>query len=368
MDKVLILVIDGCAPDYLSEAAAPQIHRLARRYGFLKRVQCALPSVTNVNHACILSGEWPERTRIVGNYLYNPATGEEGFLEERGYMQAPTILQRYRQAGGRTALLTVKGKVLGVYGEGADIGFTLQDPDLELVRRYHLSPPPTIQSVESSGWIVEAACRCIEIDHPELVYCTTNDGVFHHHAPGEPEATEQIAAIDRWIARIHEIDPERQIYITADHGMNRKTTILDLQRMADRAGLSIFCLKPLKDRYIENHLYQEGGMVYVYLKKPEERAAFLDFVRQLPQVEAVQTAAEAAASYHLPAGQIGDYVLYAAPDCAFGELESGEILHTDASRTHGSRYEREIPLAAIHPAAGPECYQYHLDIVRNLVL
>ena len=75
MEKVLILVIDGCAPEYFTEKTAPHIFRLAKKTGFAKRILCAVPSVTNVNHACILSGKWPEETGVVGNYFYNPETG-----------------------------------------------------------------------------------------------------------------------------------------------------------------------------------------------------------------------------------------------------------------------------------------------------
>ena len=51
-----------------------------------------MPSVTNVNHACILSGKWPMDTGVIGNYYYDLETEEEGFIEERGYMKAETLL------------------------------------------------------------------------------------------------------------------------------------------------------------------------------------------------------------------------------------------------------------------------------------
>ena len=85
----------------------------------------------------------------------------------------------------------------------------------------------------------------------------------------------------------------------------------------------------------------------------------------LPYVEQVLTAADAATKYHLPADKIGDYVLFSAPGCAFGECD-GETIHTDESRTHGSLYELEIPLIAINPAAPADEYHYHKDIVRHL--
>ncbi len=365
MKKVMILVIDGCQPEYLSARTAPEIFRLAESRGFAKTVMSAMPSVTNVNHACIMSGRWPEETKVIGNYFYDPATEQEGFIEERGYMKAETILQRYQKAGGKTALLTVKGKVLGVYGDGADIGISAQAPEEKWLERYGLKAPPAIDSVEASGWITEAAYRCIGTDDPDLVYCTTNDYVFHHFAPGEKEAEAQIAAIDEYIGKISRLDPERQIYITADHGMNQKKTIVNFQMTAEKAGFDVYCLPPLKDRYIENHIYQEGGMLYVFLKDSSQAERFATFAKESTFVEKILTGAEAAREYHLPEEKIGDYVLLAGKDTAFGEIEE-ETLCTEESRTHGSLYEREIPLIAINPEKTQEHYRYNKDIVSYL--
>ena len=203
-------------------------------------------------------------------------------------------------------------------------------------------------------------------ERPDFLYCTTNDCIFHHFAPGAAEAREQIAAVDEWVSRLHDENPDLSIYITADHGMNQKTRLINFQAVAERAGFALYCLPPLKDRYIENHVYQEGGTLYVFLKDAARDAEFVDFARSQPEVEQVLTAAQAAAAYHLPEAAIGDYVLLAAPGCAFAELP-GERLHTEASRTHGSLYEREIPLLAIHPAAGPEAYRFSKDIAAILM-
>ena len=160
-DKVLILVIDGCAPEYITPQLAPKIHRLAEQYGFAKTVKAVVPTVTNVNHASILSGQFPAVTGMVGNYYYDPATGEEGFIEEKNFMKAETLLQAYRRHNRKTAFLTVKGKLLGVYGHAADIGISAQTPDEALLKRLGLPMPPSISSLESSRWIVNAALACI---------------------------------------------------------------------------------------------------------------------------------------------------------------------------------------------------------------
>lgn len=366
LSKSMILVIDGCAPDYLTPETAPNIYRLATEYGFVKNVNCAIPSVTNVNHACILSGQFPEVTGMVGNYYYNPETEEEGFIEEKGFMKAPTILQAYKQQDKTTAFLTVKGKVLGVYGEGVDLGISVQTPDPVQLTKLGLDMPPAIGEIASTQWIMKAALACIKAENPDFVYCTTNDYGFHHYGPEEEPARQQIQWIDEYINEIHKADPERRIYITADHGMNQKHRLLNFQHIADNHGIPLYCLAPLKDRYVENHIYQEGGILYLFLKNESDKEELLKLVETIPEIEEILTKEEAASRYHLPVDKIGDYVIFAASDCAFGEVE-GEYLNSDVVRTHGSLHERAIPLAAIHPLMGAEAYDYSKDIVANML-
>lgn len=366
MERCFILVVDGCASEYLSPEIAPNLFQLTSTYGFMKTVQGAVPTVTNVNHACILSGKFPQVTKVVGNYYYNPQTGEEGFIEEKGFMKAVSILQIYKGYGLKTALLTVKGKVLGVYGEGVDIGISIQTPDMAQLKNMGLNLPPKVNDLSATKWILNAALCCIEKEKPDILYCTTNDYCFHHYAPDTPEAEQQIRWIDHYVAQIHQADPERQIYITADHGMNQKHTLLNFETIAKNQGIEVYGLAPLKDRYIENHIYQEGGILYLFLKDKNQRQKLLNMVDSIPQIEQILTSQKAAELFCLPQDQIGDYVIFAAPDCAFGEI-AGEYLYTDDVRTHGSLYERTVPLLAIHPQKPEECYKYSKDIVANLL-
>lgn len=365
-EKIMILVVDGCAPEYLTKETAPDLYRLAEEKGFIKIVESEMPSVTNVNHACILSGSLPVNTGIVGNYYYNPETKEEGFIEERGFMKAKTILHAYKEAGKSTAMFTVKGKVLGVYGDGADIGLSAQTPDAKLLQKLGIEMPPAINSPLSTKWILEAALECIRKYSPDIMYCTNNDFIFHHYAPGTPEAKEQISFVNDIVSKIHKLEPERRIYITADHGMNQKTKLVNFPNILKNQGLDIFCLPPLKDRYIENHIYQEGGVLYVFLNDKKQEGKFLELVNRVPEIENVMTAADASMKYSLPQYSIGDYVLFAANGCAFGEVE-GERLETDDVRTHGSLYERKIPLLAINPEAPASAYHYNKDIVAVML-
>lgn len=135
--------------------------------------------------------------------------------------------------------------------------------------------------------------------------------------------------------------------------------------VASDAGFNVYCLPPLKDRYIENHIYQEGGMLYVFLKDKSQSEDFYSFAGNLPYIEQILPSKEAAEVYHLPLEQIGDYVLLTGKDSAFGECE-GNIIYTEESRTHGSLYEREVPLIAINPDRPAESYIYSKDISSYL--
>ena len=52
-------------------------------------------------------------------------------------------------------------------------------------------------------------------------------------------------------------------------------------------------------------------------------------------------------------------------ESAFAELQKDE-LYTN-TRTHGSLYEREIPLIAVNARKEAGYYQYNIDIVRAIL-
>lgn len=367
MNKLLIIVIDGCAAEYLSEENTPNLYRLAAD-GFYKIVQSAVPSVTNVNHATILTGKFPGGHGVVGNYYYNRETGEEGFIESSDFLKTDTVLDIMRRKGLSTALLTVKGKVLEVFGSGADFGLSAEKTDDRLLRHLDMPNPPAVGSLKANGWIFEACYKLLAKDNPDVAYCTTNDYMMHNYAPDTEEALSQMKEIDGWIGRIYDLDHSREIYITADHGMNKKTKLINLQTVMDNQGFEVVCHPPIKDRYIENHIYQEGGVLFLYFKNENhgEKEKILNMLEEAPYIELICTKEEAAERFDLPVDGIGDYVVFAAEDCAFGEI-AGEELTTERARTHGSLHEREVPLIAVNAREAPEQYRYSRDIVKNIL-
>lgn len=364
MDKLLIVVIDGCSLNYISKETTPNFYRIAKN-GFCKCVKSAIPSVTNVNHASILSGKFPCDHGVVGNYYYNKETGEQGFIESSGFIKTDTVLDIFHKRGYSTALLTVKGKVLDTFGSNVDFGISVQNPNEIFVRYLDMDMPPAVGSLEANEWILKACYKLLKKNNPDVVYCTTNDYMMHNFAPETEEAISQMGKIDKWIGKIYDLDPTREIYITADHGMNKKSKVVNLQAVMDRMNYDVVCHPPIKDRYLENHIYQEGGALYLYLKESakDKEEEILEFLRELPSVELVLAKDEAAKKYRLPEDSIGDYVIFAGKDYAFGELDVEE-LETDKVRTHGSLHEQAIPLIAVNPRDEACKYRFSRDIVR----
>lgn len=367
MKKLLIIVIDGCSLENISRENTPNLFRIAKN-GFYKCIKAAIPTVTNVNHATILTGKFPCDHGIVGNYFYNRETGEQGFIESTGFINTETIIDYMYKKGATTAFLSVKGNVLEVFGRSVKFGISVQKPNEILVRYLDMSNPPEVASLEASIWIMEACYRILKKNNPDVVYCTTNDYMMHNYEPSSKEAINNMQKIDEWIGKMYDLDQEREIYITADHSMNSKSIIINLQKIMDKMGYDVVCHPPIKDRYIENHPYQEGGVLYLYLKNENEvnTKDILKFLEENPYIDMVYTKEEATKKFNLPIDKIGDYIVLAADGCAFGEIE-GEELITDNVRTHGSLLEREIPLIAVNAKEVPEKYRYSRDIVKILM-
>lgn len=363
--KVLIIVIDGCSQDYLEQGVTPHLHELGKK-GFHKMIRSALPSVTNVNHATILTGTFPDEHQVAGNYYYYPETGEQGYIQGKGFLSKNTILDEYAARGARTGLFVVKGKVQEVFGENVTYALNAEKPDEEMVARLGLDrPPATVSTPEANNWIMEACYRLIEKENPDLVYCTTNDYTMHNYAPDSEVAKDQMMALDYWIGKMIELDPQREIYMTADHGMTTKTRLIDMQKKLDRTPFQTVCILPLKDRYLENHRYQEGSALYVFAKNQEQKDALYEHLQSYPFVESLYTKEEAVAELRLPSGPIGDFVLFATKEVAFGELEQEEL---DVQvRTHGSKFEQDVPLIALNARRSPEDYHYNRDIVKFMM-
>ena len=358
--KILILCIDAGSHDYLAASDLPTLQELAES-GFYRHANAVIPSVTNVNNVSIATGTFPETHGITTNYHVDRMTGKGEFIEDDRFLLAPTLFEKAKASkfADKTALFVTKKKLLRMLALGTDIAVAAEDPPGEYIQM--AGPVEPIYSAEINWWLLRAVRETLRREDPELVYCSTTDWVQHKYAPDAEHSQQHLAMLDAIIGDIVNDDPEREIYITADHGMLAKTVALDPGRVLTERGIPASSIPIIKDRYVAHH-GNLGGAAYVFLKNRDE---IPEAIRQLLDTSGVEEAyntEEAAQIFRLHRERIGDIFVLADETTVFGELETA-VEPTDV-RSHGSRHESYVPIIGYNSPWTAADFEYNLDIGR----
>ncbi|MHB8771033.1 MAG: alkaline phosphatase family protein [Syntrophales bacterium] len=345
MTTRVIVCLDGCGPDYLAAAATPNLDALAAE-GYHVIGEAVVPTVTNVNNTSIVTASFPATHGITTNYLLDPATGQECYLESADYLLAETAFRRVADGGGRTALFTAKDKLKSLIGDGAAVAESAEKPSAQLAER--IGPPPGIYTVEVNHWLLKAALDTLRRDPPDFLYCSTTDYVTHTYPPEAEIAQANVREIDRLIGELVNAAAEMELVVTADHGMNAKSWGLDLEAILKARGIAAQVIPIIKDRHVVHHR-NLGGAAYVYLADPATEAEAAAVLREERGVESVLDRAAAARDYRLHPGRIGHLFVLADRATVVGSLAAPRQELT--VRSHGSLHERQIPIYA--HGAGP---------------
>ncbi len=358
--KVLILCIDAGSHDYLAASDLPNLQKLAEA-GFYRHANAVIPSVTNVNNVSIATGTFPETHGITTNYHVDRATGKGEFIEDDRFLLAPTLFETAKASkfADRTALFVTKKKLLRMLASGTDIAVAAEAPPNEYVQM--AGPVEQIYSAEINWWLLRAVRETLRRDDPELLYCSTTDWVQHKYAPDAEHSQQHLVMLDEIIGDIVNEDPEREIYITADHGMLAKTIALDPGRVLTEHGILASSIPIIKDRYVAHH-GNLGGAAYVFLKNPNQMPEAIQQLLNITGIEEVYTAEEAAQTFRLHRERIGDIFVLADETTVFGELET-TVEPTDV-RSHGSRHESYVPIIGYNSPWTATDFEYNLDVGR----
>jgi hypothetical protein len=273
----LVLVVDGLRPDLIDRVTTPTIARLRDEGVLCVPAHAALPSVTRVNGAAIVTGQKPGITGLVGNEIYAPAiaSGEpvrtsdgQGLLRlarsSGSLLACPSLASRAHAAGARfvsvgsgssgSALLLNADANAG-HGvmintdqprEGVPLAIPAAVED-EIVAL--LGPPPP--KARGASYLDTMAYAASVIDRyvlPELrpdvlvVWVTEPDHSQHVFGLGSPEATRALSAADRTVARVlgsvtrnGRQDPN--VLVLSDHGFSSVSGAIDVASELVRAGL-----------------------------------------------------------------------------------------------------------------------------------
>ena len=358
--KILILCIDAGGHDYLAASNLPNLQKLAES-GFYRHANAVIPSVTNVNNVSIATGTFPETHGITTNYHVDRTTGRGEFIEDAQFLLAPTLFETAKASKlvDKTALFVTKKKLLRMLEAGADIAVAAEAPPPEYIQIVGQVKP--IYSIEINWWLLRAVHETLRRDDPELVYCSTTDWVQHKYAPDAEPSQHHLATLDAIIGDIVDDNPEREIYITADHGMLAKTTALDPGRVLTEHGVPASAIPIIKDRYVAHHS-NLGGAAYVFLKNRAETPKAIEKLLSTPGIEEAYSAEDAACRFRLHRERIGDIFVLADKTTVFGELETA--VEPTSVRSHGSRHESYVPIIGYNSPWSATDFEYNLDIGR----
>jgi phosphonoacetate hydrolase len=366
--RVVIFMIDGFGIDYLENSNMPVLKEILMKKGFHKQVKSMMPSVTNCNNASICCGTAAAAHGVVGNTFVNNTTGEKEFLESGDLVMSPTIFQRARKHEIKSALFSSKLKTISLLSAGTE--FTVCPEAASPEWTGVAGPPPGKYTREVNYWTLKCAIHTLK-SKPDikLLYIHTTDYAMHTWAPETKESKEHLFKLDSLIGEVMKSAPDAAIFITADHGMNHKSKVWDLQKVLKNRNINIrTAISPLADKYPKHHSGY-GGVCYLYLNNLEDEHKVKKVLKDIPGIEKIYTRAQASEKFQLMPERIGDLVILGDKTTVFGELENAESNPLPENyRTHGSAHESDVPLFIynIEPLPPPSFFKNNKDIVRWL--
>lgn len=339
--RVCVVLLDGFGTDYYERSHMPTLKAWARD-GFYKKIQGVMPSVTNTNLSGVCCGVYADEHGITGNSYWDPQTEQEQFMSDGNLLTSATLFQRAARFGIRSALVSSKQKTIGLLRQGADLAVGSQQPPAEVIQRHGRAPD--VYSADVNYWVWRVAVDIIK-NQPRigLLFVHTTDYPMHMHPPDASDSQAHLRSIDNYLKEAAEADPDLAFFITADHGMNFKTTVVDLQKALAARGRAVrVAISAERDQYPRHH-GGFGGTSYVYLNAPTDAGKVANALREVPGVEEVLTRAEAARKYRLNPYRIGDLWVTATKDVVFGTASEERQGLAKGYRSHGSAHERDIP-------------------------
>ena len=360
---VVVLCIDGCEPDYITQAiqagVAPNLQRMLAG-GTSLIGDCVVPSFTNPNNLSIVTGVPPAVHGICGNYFLDTSVGKEVMMNDPSYLRAGTLLAAFSRAGAKVAAVTAKDKLRTLLGhEMQGICFSAEKADQATMANGGIDnvcalvgkPVPSVYSADLSEFVFAAGVKLLEQHCPDLMYLSTTDYVQHKFAPGTAGANAFYAMMDGYLGQMDALGAT--IALTADHGMSPKTDaagkpkIVFLQEVLDElAGEGkARVILPITDPYVVHH-GALGSFATVYLLSGAPATEYAASLRGVVGIEAVLTRKEAAERFELPADRIGDLVVVSDHLTVIGTRASEHDLSglTVPLRSHGGISEQKVPL------------------------
>lgn len=385
-DRVLVLVVDGLRPDYVTDEYMPRLDRLAQSGVRGLAHHAVVPTVTRVNGPSIFTGRYPSGHGLLGNVVFLPEVDSSRVLD---MSSRSDLLSIDEATGGRLLTTPSLGEILDDAGltyfaassgstgsatflnhRGAGYGLVHHDftfPDsLQAIVDELLGPPgPPAESGTSIGWVdraIDAVLR-IGLDRADAdvlaAWLTEPDGTAHATGIGSPETMVALAEVDNAIGRLLDGLQERgvlartNILIVSDHGFSTHTGTQSLSALLVDAGL--------KASPGSMDVVIAGGAIHVREGGPERVAAIVRALQAAPWVGPIFTRGE-------PGADAGAYPGTASFErVGWNHARSADILVTpgwsDAENDFGFRGETYSTGSAGHGSASP--WDIHATLIAS---
>ena len=363
----IVICLDGSQKEYIDEASklnlTPNLDDIIQKGEYLM-AHSAIPSFTNPNNISIVTGQPSSVHGICGNFFYTPETGKEVMMNDPQYLRAPTIFEKFYQAGAKIALVTAKDKLRTLLGnglkfnEGRTICFSAEKSDqatkiengIEKVNDWLGMPVPEVYSQDLSEFVMAAGVKLMEEFKPDIMYLSTTDYIQHKYAPGHEVANKFYSMFDKYIGQLDAIGAT--IIITADHGMKPKSkedgspnAIFLQDHLDDKFNKNkTKVILPITDPYVVHH-GALGSFATIYLEDKNDLEDVIMEIKKIKDIEVVLNKEEGCSQYNLPKDRMGDIICMSSEFMTIGSSKDKHNLSglNEPLRSHGGLHEREVP-------------------------
>ncbi len=359
--EVVFFLLDGCRPDILRVADAPNIHMLMNKGTVAEKCYTVYPSLTAVGHMSILTGCYPEKTGIVTHFYWDRRERKfyEIFSDE--FCRCETIfeiLDRRGMSGGvygayfrRGARDTFKKRILrrtaGFVSKnmGFLMNFLVKHPSLYRTLRRRVV-----------GHFEEFIDDFRKHKH-SFYYVMFNDvdKAGHKYGPESSEYRRTIGVIDEKIGFfLDELrrDPGRKVVVVvaADHGQKTLSKKISLEALElAEAGYNISDVREASAAYLVKYSSYSGGNAYaaivsrhiqIWLENPDDAHRLARVLGSRKEFEDIRLK-ENLGRYKLINDRTGDIVFSLSNGFGFDFLPIGE------RGDHGGLTEEEMVVPLI---------------------
>lgn len=302
---VLVIVLDGLRPDYVTPELMPNLHALGEAGIMGARHHSAIPTVTRVNASTLATGSHPGTHGILGNTIYIPEVDPERGIstsdvknlikvEEAtgGHLLTTPSLGEILDTAGKEILVVSSGSsgssfLLNHKGKGRGIinveNIVPESRRAEVIRRLGDVPIESEPNNAQNAWIVDAFFMELEENGvPDLTFMWLSDPdhTTHEFGIGSEENIQSLHHVDREIARLVAkrtaagLDSRLNIIVTADHGFSTHTGEVNLNAL-------------LREHDLDDSLVNVSGALYVRSGDEDQMRSIIELVKPERRVGAI---------------------------------------------------------------------------------